>query len=77
MALDFVVVNFLSYSFGPLLGALISDQIFGGKSLGGKLALMAAVNYPIGAFCIWRCLAHFRTALAAAEAWREPEIEGA
>lgn len=70
MALYFVVVNFLSYSLGPLLGGLISDQLFGGQSLGGTLALMAAVNYPVAAFCIWRCLAHFRTALDAAEAWR-------
>lgn len=70
MALYYVVVNFLSYSLGPLLGGLISDQLFAGKSLGGTLALMAAVNYPIGAFCMWRCLAHFRTALASAETWR-------
>lgn len=70
MALYFVVVNFLSYTLGPLLGGLISDQVFGGQSLGGTLALMAAVNYPLGAFCIWRCLTHFRTALASAEAWR-------
>jgi MFS family permease len=77
MALYFVVVNFLSYSFGPLLGGLISDQVFGGKSLGGTLALMAAVNYPIGALCMWRCLKHFRTALTAADAWRHPDIAGA
>lgn len=70
MALYFVVVNFLSYSLGPLLGGLVSDQLFDGKSLGGTLALMAAVNYPIAAFCIWRCLAHFRNALDAADAWR-------
>lgn len=69
MALYFVVVNFLSYTLGPLLGGLISDQVFGGHSLGHTLALMAAVNYPIGAFCIWRCLSHFRTALAQADAW--------
>ena len=73
MALYFVVVNFLSYSFGPLLGGVISDQVFGGKSLGHTLALMAAVNYPIGAFCIWRCLAHFRTALAASDGWATPD----
>ena len=70
MALYYVVVNFLSYTLGPLLGGLISDQLFDGRSLGGTLALMAAVNYPLGAFCIWRCLAHFRTALDAAETWR-------
>lgn len=70
MALYYVVVNFLSYTLGPLLGGLISDQVFGGKSLGSTLALMAAVNYPIAAFCIWRCLAHFRTALTAAQAWQ-------
>ncbi len=70
MALYFVVVNFLSYTLGPLLGGVISDQVFHGQSLGHTLALMAAVNYPLGAFCIWRCLAHFRTALAAADAWR-------
>ena len=69
MALYFVVVNFLSYTLGPLLGGVISDQLFAGKSLGHTLALMAAVNYPIAAFCIWRCLAHFRTALAQADAW--------
>ena len=70
MALYYVVVNFLSYSFGPLLAGVISDYVFHGQSLGGTLALMAAVNYPIGAFCIWRCLAHFRTALGQAEAWK-------
>lgn len=73
MALYFVVVNFLSYSFGPLLGGLISDRVFGGQSLGGTLALMAAINYPIGAFCIWRCLAHFRTALDSASEWAVPD----
>ena len=75
MALYFVVVNFLSYTLGPLLGGVISDRVFGGQSLGHTLALMAAVNYPIGAFCIWRCLAHFRTALAQAEAWRPDSQE--
>jgi len=70
MALYFVVVNFLSYTLGPLLGGLVSDRLFGGQSLGGTLALMAAINYPLGAFCIWRCLRHFRTALHAAEAWQ-------
>ena len=72
MALYFVVVNFLSYTLGPLLGGLIGDQVFGGQSLGKTLALMAAVNYPLGAFCIWRCLTHFRTALDQAEAWSAP-----
>lgn len=77
IALYLVVVNFLSLSLGPLLGGLISDQLFGGQWLGGTLALMAAFNYPIGAFCIWRCLAHFRSALTQAEAWRDRSIEGA
>ena len=72
MALYFVVVNFLSYTPGPLLGGLVSDRLFGGQWLGGTLALMAAINYPLGAFCIWRCLAHFRTALDAAQDWAEP-----
>lgn len=75
MAFYYVVVNFLSYTLGPLLGGLISDTVFGGQSLGGTLALMAAVNYPLGAWCMWRCLTHFRAALAAAETWREASTE--
>jgi MFS family permease len=71
IAFYLVVVNFLSYALGPLLGGLISDQVFGGKSLGSTLALMAAVNYPIGAWCVWRSLPHFRAALATAEGWRD------
>lgn len=70
VALYLVVVNFLAYSFGPLLGGLIGDQLFGGKSLGNALGLMAAVNYPVAAFCIWRALRHFRVALGASAAWR-------
>ncbi|MCW1382935.1 MFS transporter [Novosphingobium sp. KCTC 2891] len=70
MALYFVVVNFLSYTLGPLLGGLIGDVVFGGGALGPTLALMAAINYPLAAFCIWRSLPHFRAALGSAEAWR-------
>lgn len=77
MAFYYVVVNFLSYTLGPLLGGLISDTVFGGRSLGGTLALMAAVNYPVGAWCMWRCLTYFRTALAAAETWRQSPPEEA
>ena len=77
IALYLVVVNFLAYSLGPLLGGLISDKVFGGDSLGHTLALMAAVNYPLAALCTWRALRHFRAALTAAEAWREPDVEGA
>ena len=69
LALFAVVVNFLSYTLGPLLGGLISDHVFGGRSLGHTLALMAAVSYPVGALCVWRCLVHFRSALNKAEAW--------
>lgn len=71
IAFYLVVVNFLSYALGPLLGGLISDQVFGGKSLGATLALMAAVNYPVGAWCVWRSLPHFRAALMTAESWQE------
>ena len=71
IALYLVVVNFLSYSLGPLLGGLIGDQVFDGKSLGSTLALMAVVNYPLGAFFVWRSLPLFRAALASAEAWRD------
>ncbi|PZN95802.1 MAG: MFS transporter [Alphaproteobacteria bacterium] len=70
IAFYLVVVNFLSYALGPLLGGLVSDQVFGGESLGATLALMAAVNYPIGALCVWLSLPHFRSALTMAESWQ-------
>ncbi|QXQ07101.1 MFS transporter [Sphingosinicellaceae bacterium] len=73
IALYLVVVNFLSYSLGPLLGGLISDQVFDGKSLGSTLALMAVVNYPLGAFFVWRSLPHFRAALLNSEKWRDDQ----
>lgn len=72
VALYLVVVNFLSYSLGPLLGGLLSDHVAGARPLGTTLALMAAINYPVGAFAIWRALRHFRVALDAARAW-EPD----
>ena len=73
IALYLVVVNFLSFTLGPLLGGLIGDHVFAGRSLGLTLATMAAVNYPIGAVCIWLSLGHFRRALDEASAWREEQ----
>lgn len=69
VALYFIVVNFVSYALGPLLGGFISDFVFGGKSLGHTLALMAAVNYPIAALLIGLSLKPFRSALAVAAGW--------
>lgn len=73
IALYLVVVNFLSFTLGPLLGGLIGDHVFAGRSLGLTLATMAAVNYPIGAVCIWLSLGHFRRALDEAAAWRDDQ----
>jgi MFS family permease len=72
VALYFIVVNFVSFTCGPLFGGFISDHIFGNSGLGPTLALMAGVFYPLAAFGIWRCLPHFRRALAAAEIWQKP-----
>jgi MFS family permease len=69
VALYFIIVNFVSFSFGPLLGGLISDRIFGGSSLGKTLALMAAIDYPLAAVLLLLCLPHFRRALASAQGW--------
>jgi MFS family permease len=75
VALYFIIVNFISFSLGPLFGGLISDHLFHGAGFGPTLALMAAVDYPVAAILIWRCLPHFRRALQAAEAWQSPSIE--
>jgi MFS family permease len=72
VALYFIVVNFISFSCGPLFAGFISDHVFGGSGLGSTLALMAGILYPLAALLIWRCLPHFRRALAAAEAWQPP-----
>jgi MFS family permease len=69
IALYMLVVNCISLTFGPFLGGLISDRIFGGKSLGGSLTLMASVNYPIALVCLILCLRPFRQALDQAKAW--------
>jgi MFS family permease len=73
VALYFIVVNFVSFTCGPLFGGFISDHIFGHSGLGPTLALMAGILYPLAAFGIWRCLPHFRRALAAAETWQKPQ----
>jgi MFS family permease len=76
VALYFIVVNFVSFSCGPLLGGFISDHVFGKAGLGPTLALMAAILYPCAAVAIWKCLPQFRRALAAAEAWQKPPALG-
>jgi MFS family permease len=72
IALYLLIVNFISLTLGPLLGGLISDRLFAGKSLGGSLCLMAAVDYPVAALCLFFCLKPFRRAMAQAEAWETP-----
>lgn len=69
IALYSLVVNALSLALGPLVGGLISDKVFAGKSLGGSLSLMAAVNYPLAAVALLLCLRPFRAALDKARAW--------
>ncbi len=71
IALYMLVVNCISLTLGPWLGGLISDRVFAGKSLGGSLGLMAAIDYPVAAFCLLLCLAPFRRAIAQAAAWDE------
>ncbi len=72
VALYLLVVNFISLTLGPLLGGLISDRLFAGKSLGGSLSLMAAVDYPVAAICLVFCLRPFRQAITQAAAWDAP-----
>jgi MFS family permease len=69
VALYFIIVNFVSFSCGPLLGGLISDRVFGGASLGKTLALMGSIDYPLSAILLWLSLPHFRRALASAQDW--------
>ena len=75
IALYMLVVNGVSLTLGPYLGGLISDQVFDGKSLGGSLSLMAAIDYPIAAVCLWFCLTPFRKALDQAQAWDSPSAQ--
>ena len=73
IALYMLVVNCVSLTLGPLLGGVISDQVFNGQSLGGSLALMAAVNYPLAAICLMLSLRPYRAALEQAKAWQDPD----
>ncbi len=67
IAVYLLVVNVTSLTLGPWLGGMISDTVFGGRSLGGSLALMAAVDYPIAIICLILAQKPFRQALAVAE----------
>lgn len=69
IALYMLVVNAISLALGPLIGGLISDHVFGGKSLGGSLSLMAAINYPLACLALLLCLRPFRDAVDKARAW--------
>lgn len=77
VALYFIVVNFVSYSCGPLLGGFISDSVFGGQALGRTLSLMAAVDYPLAALFTVLSLKPFRAALAQAASWDHTQSSGA
>ena len=67
IAVYLLVVNVTSLTLGPWLGGMISDTVFGGRSLGGSLALMAAVDYPLAIVCLMLALGPFRQALKAAD----------
>jgi MFS family permease len=68
VGLYLVVVNFIAYSFGPLLGGFISDRLFAGPhALGNTLALMAAITYPLAALFTLLSLKPFRAAMLSAE----------
>jgi MFS family permease len=69
IALYLLVVNFISLTLGPWLGGLISDKVFAGHSLGGSLCLMACVDYPIAALCLFLCLRPYREAIEKSAAW--------
>ena len=69
VALYYLVVNFISLTLGPWLGGVISDKVFAGHSLGGSLCLMAAVDYPVAAICLFLCLRPFRAAVTEAAVW--------
>ena len=66
IAVYLLVVNVTSLTLGPWLGGMISDHLFAGRSLGGSLALMAAVDYPVAIICLTLALRPFRQALEAA-----------
>ena len=72
IALYMLVVNGISLTLGPYLGGLISDRVFDGKSLGASLSLMASIDYPVAAICLWACLGPFRKAREKAQAWDRP-----
>lgn len=75
VALYFIVVNFISYSCGPLLGGFISDFVFGGASIGGALSSIAAINYPVAAILLALSLSPFRSAMQMASAWADKPVE--
>jgi MFS family permease len=71
VALYLVVVNFLSYTLGPLIAGALTD-LLGHGSVGHTLSLMAAIDYPLALVCLWRAMPHFRRALAMVDDAGEP-----
>lgn len=64
-ALYLLAVTMVAVTLGPLVVGFLNDYIFlDEKAIGKTLSIMAAINYPLGATCLFLCLRHFRRALA-------------
>jgi len=72
IAFYLISVNFLAYTFAPLVPPIVSDYVFDSPEVKGiSLALMAIFTYGGAAICLYLCLKHYRVALEKAKAWTE------
>jgi MFS family permease len=70
IAFYLISVNFLAYTFAPMVPAIVSDIFFGSEDVKGiALAFMAIFTYGGAALCLYLCLKPYRAALEEAKAW--------
>jgi hypothetical protein len=70
IAFYLISVNFLAYTFAPMVPAIVSDIFFGSEDVKGiALAFMAIFTYGGASLCLYLCLKPYRAALEEAKAW--------
>ncbi|MXO66184.1 spinster family MFS transporter [Altericroceibacterium endophyticum] len=67
-AIYIAIFNVLGYGLGPLVIALLSDNLYGTANLGFSMATTAAVLGPVGLVLAWVALRPYGSAVDAAEA---------
>ena len=72
-AIYYFVINVLGLTLGPLLIALVTDQVFADeKMLRYSIAMVATAVGPAALWCLYINIKYFRESVIEAESWSSP-----